>query len=421
MPSKLAVIGLGYVGLPLAIAFGSKRTTIGFDVDKDRICSLRRGHDKNNEVSKQHIESAAKLTFSCSVDELRQVECFVIAVPTPVDEECIPDLTLLIEATEMVGSLLTKGAMVIYESTVYPGTIDEVCVPLLQNRSGLRFNVEFFCGYSPERVNPGKSGFPLQSIIKVVSGSNHYAAEYINHLYSEIVDAGTHLVSSMKVAEMAKVIENVQRDVNIALVNEFAQICSLLDLNIGEVLQAAGTKWNFLKFKPGLVGGHCIPVDPYYLDYKAKSLGFTPKLLGVARSINREISNYVGERFVRQLMLKRIDLSKAKVLILGYSYKPNCSDVRNSGVEKLIQYLSKKGLGIDVFDPVAVLNEIPVSVKANFLESIDNCDYDGVILAVDHLEFRALVRADLRSFCKKNSVIYDLTIGADPVVYDAQF
>jgi UDP-N-acetyl-D-galactosamine dehydrogenase len=401
---KIGIIGLGYVGLPLAVEFGKKLPVVGFDINQDRIAELRKGHDRTLEVEPEELKSSAGLTFSSETSDLKDVNYFIITVPTPVDEFKTPDLRPLQSASKTVGSVLKKGDIVIYESTVYPGCTEEVCVPVLEKVSGLKFNVDFFCGYSPERINPGDKQHRVTTIKKVTSGSTPEIAEKVDQLYKKIIVAGTHKASSMKVAEAAKVIENSQRDINIAFVNELALIFERIGIDTHEVLEAAGTKWNFLPYKPGLVGGHCIGVDPYYLTYKADSLGYHPQVILAGRRINDNMGVYIANNVIKLMAQHELPINKANVLILGITFKENCPDIRNSKVVDVIRELQSFGTSIDIYDPQADAAEVQHEYGLTLIGKPDK-KYHAIVLAVSHQEFKVL---DLDSISHPKVVIYDV-------------
>ena len=401
---KIGIIGLGYVGLPLAMEFGKVLDVVGFDINKARIDELKGGHDRTREVEPDELRSATRLKYSSDQPDLNDVNYFIVTVPTPVDEYKKPDLRPLESASRTVGAVLKKGDIVIYESTVYPGCTEEVCVPVLEKVSGLKFNVDFFCGYSPERINPGDKQHRVTTIKKVTSGSTPEVAEKVDKLYQKIVRAGTHKASSIKVAEAAKVIENSQRDVNIAFVNELALIFERMGIDTHEVLEAAGTKWNFLPFKPGLVGGHCIGVDPYYLTYKAESLGYHPEVILSGRRINDNMGVYIASRVIKLMSQNELPIHKANVLVLGITFKENCPDIRNSRVIDVIRELQSFGTQVDVYDPQAdgeeVMHEYGLSLIAK-----PNKQYHAIVMAVSHSEFAQL---DLKALGGEKAVIYDV-------------
>ena len=406
---KLAVIGLGYVGLPLALAFCKKRITIGYDINIKRIKELKENFDRTNEVSVDELKSSENFYVTNSLEQLRDVSIFIVTVPTPIDKNNDPDMTALIKASEMLGSILKKGDIVIYESTVFPGTTEEICVPVLQKASGLKFNDDFFCGYSPERINPGDKKYKLTDIIKVTSGSNESVASEIDELYSSIITAGTFKVKSMKIAEAAKVIENVQRDVNIALINELSIIFDKLGLDTLDVLQAARTKWNFIDFKPGLVGGHCIGVDPYYLTKKAKEVGVDAKLILTSRSINNSMSKFIADYLIKELTLRGFKVKGSKVLILGLTFKENCTDLRNAKVKDIFTILENYGLDIDIHDPYASREDILLEYGQEGLSEIPkNAEYDGIIISVAHDSYSKIDISFLNHLSKNNAVFFDV-------------
>src|SRR5579872_4659276 len=405
---RIAVVGLGYVGLPLAVEFGKRFETIGFDVKAPRIAELKAGRDSTLEVSKQELKSATQLTFTTDLADMKRCQVYIVTVPTPIDEYKRPDLTPLIKASETVGKILTKGAVVVYESTVYPGCTEEICVPILERESGLKFNRDFFVGYSPERINPGDKEHRLPTIRKVTSGSTPEVAVFVDKLYSAIVKAGTHPATSIKVAEAAKVIENTQRDVNIALINELALIFNRLGIDTEEVLAAAGSKWNFLPFKPGLVGGHCIGVDPYYLTHKAQEIGYHPEMILAGRRLNDNMAIYVANEIVKLMTHKRIHVKGARALVLGLTFKENCPDIRNSKVVDVVRELEKFGARVDVYDPWADARESHHEYGIRPTRTLARARYDVAVLAVAHREFRALGAAKIRRLCRKNHVLYDI-------------
>ena len=414
---RIGVVGLGYVGLPLAVEFGKHFDTVGFDVKTSRIDELRTGRDSTLEISRAELRAATKLSFTTELSDLKRCRVYIVTVPTPIDQYKRPDLTPLVRASESVGKVLGKGDVVVYESTVYPGCTEEVCVPILERESGLKFNEDFFAGYSPERINPGDKEHRLTSIKKVTSGSTPEAADFVDALYGCIVRAGTHRASSIKVAEAAKVIENTQRDVNIALINELALIFNRLGIDTEEVLQAAGSKWNFLPFRPGLVGGHCIGVDPYYLTHKAQEIGYHPEMILAGRRLNDNMPIYVAGEIVKLMTRKRIHVNGARALVLGLTFKENCPDIRNSKVIDVIRELEKYGARVDAFDPWADPSECKHEYGLRPLRSLDRNGYDVAIVAVAHREFRELGAAGIRRLCRKTHVLYDVkhVFGAEEV------
>lgn len=401
---KVGIIGLGYVGLPLAVEFGKVVDVIGFDINKDRIEELKKGYDRTKEVTAEELKASTKLSYSFDQADLRSVNYFVVTVPTPVDEYKKPDLRPLESASKTVGAVLKKGDIVIYESTVYPGCTEEVCVPVLEKISGLKFNVDFFCGYSPERINPGDKLHRVSTIKKVTSGSTPEIAEKVDQLYKKVVVAGTHKASSIKVAEAAKVIENSQRDINIAFVNELALIFERIGIDTHEVLEAAGTKWNFLPFKPGLVGGHCIGVDPYYLTHKAESLGYHPQVILAGRRINDNMGAHIANRVIKLMSQNELPINKANVLVLGITFKENCPDIRNSKVIDVIRELESFGTQVDTYDPQADPEEVKHEYGLTLAQSISK-KYHAIVLAVSHKDFENI---DWKKIADKNTVIYDV-------------
>ena len=405
---NLAVIGLGYVGLPLALEFAKKKIVIGFDLEKKRINQLKSKIDKNLEISRNEFEKAKKIKFTYNKKDLKSANCFIITVPTPIDKFKRPDLKPLISASQIVGGLLKKNDIVIYESTVYPGCIEEQCVPVLEKLSKLEFNKSFFCGYSPERINPGDKKLKISNIKKITSGSTPKIAKLIDDLYKQIIKVGTHRAPSIRVAEAAKVIENTQRDLNIALINEFSILFNKLNIDTQDVLNAAGSKWNFLPFRPGLVGGHCIGVDPYYLTYKAKSIGYNPKVILAGRNINDLMGAYVAKQLIMKMKNKKIKIKNSKILVMGLTFKENCTDIRNSGIQNVINKLKKFKCKLDLYDPWANKFEIK-NVYNNYpILKLYEKKYDSVIIAVAHEKFKVLGMESIKKLCKKNHIIYDL-------------
>lgn len=404
---ELAIVGLGYVGLPLAVEFGKKRLVVGFEINAKRVAELQSGQDNTLEVEPEELKQAKLLVYTTNPEDLRACNVFIVTVPTPIDEHKQPDMTMLIKASETISKVLKPGDIVIYESTVYPGATEEECVPVLEKFSGLKFNKDFYVGYSPERINPGDKEHRVTTIKKVTSGSTPEVADVVDALYNEIITAGTHKASSIKVAEAAKVIENTQRDLNIALINELAMIFNKMGIDTEAVLQAAGTKWNFLPFRPGLVGGHCIGVDPYYLTHKAQSIGYHPEIILAGRRLNDGMGAYVASQLVKALLKRRIQVEGAKVLILGFTFKENCPDLRNTKVIDIIKELREYNVTVDVHDPwgesAAAEHEYGIS-----LCTPKPAQYDGMILAVAHHQFAALGEAGIRAFGKPKHVLYDL-------------
>jgi UDP-N-acetyl-D-galactosamine dehydrogenase len=404
----IGIIGLGYVGLPLAVEFSKKRPTIGFDLKARRVDELRQHIDVTREVSTEELAQAITLRYSCNISDLRECNVFVVAVPTPIDRNKRPDFTPLVKASETVARVLKKGDVVIYESTVYPGATEEVCVPILERDSGLQFNQDFFAGYSPERINPGDQEHRLPTIVKVTSGSTPEVADFVDGLYRLVITAGTFKASSMRVAEAAKVIENTQRDVNIALINELALIFNRLGIDTLEVLKAAGTKWNFLPFRPGLVGGHCIGVDPYYLTHKAQEVGYHPEMILAGRRLNDDMGRYIASETVKLMLKRRIHVADSHILMLGLTFKENCPDLRNTRVIDVIEELATFGARIEVYDPWVDGKEAADLYGVTMIEQLPQQRYDAVILTVAHQEFTRLTAAELRALCRPNAVIYDV-------------
>ncbi len=405
----VAVIGLGYVGLPLAAAFGKVRKTIGFDIDNARVEELRSGHDHTLELAEDELRSITNISFTCDREQLKEARIYIVTVPTPVDQANRPDMTPLIRASETVGKVLKKDDLVIYESTVYPGATEEVCVPVLERVSGLKFNTDFFCGYSPERINPGDKVHRLQTIVKVTSGSTPDTAEDVDRLYRQIVAAGTHKASSIRVAEAAKVIENTQRDVNIALMNELSLIFHLLDIDTMEVLEASGTKWNFLPFRPGLVGGHCIGVDPYYLTHKAQEVGYHPEVILAGRRINDSIGAFVAGKAVKMMLQRKLPVANGKVIVLGLTFKEDCPDVRNTKVVDIVRGLEDYGIAVDIYDPWIDIEEARHEYGLACLRELPSfSDYSAVIVAVGHSQFRTLGIDGIRALTMSGAPVLDV-------------
>lgn len=405
---KIAVVGLGYVGLPLALAFGRLYKTIGYDINTTRITDLEKGEDKTLEASVKDLASANLLSYTSKLDDLANSDIYIITVPTPIDDFNRPDLKPLLGASKSIGSILTKGNIVIYESTVYPGATEEICVPELERQSGLTAKVDFSYGYSPERINPGDKVNRLESIIKLTSGSCPKTRKEIDSLYQSIVPAGTHSCESVRVAEAAKVIENTQRDINIALMNELTVLFDKLDLDVNDVLDAASTKWNFLNFRPGLVGGHCIGVDPYYLTHKSQEIGFHPEIILAGRRINDSMASYVTLKFIRQLLQRKIDLTAGKVLLLGFTFKENCPDIRNTKVNDIVFELEKLNISYDVYDPHVDPQEAHNFYGLEMCSDLKESHYDGVIVAVGHDGFKDMGISGVRRLLKPHGIIYDL-------------
>jgi UDP-N-acetyl-D-galactosamine dehydrogenase len=405
---KIGIVGLGYVGLPLAVEFGKRFSTIGFDIKPERVAELRAGKDSTLEVTREELRAAARLEYTADLKDLKCCKVYVVTVPTPIDEYKRPDLTPLVKASETVGKVLKRGDVVVYESTVYPGCTEEVCVPVLEKVSGLEFNEDFYCGYSPERINPGDKEHRLTTIRKVTAGSTPEVADFVDALYGSIIRAGTHKASSIRVAEAAKVIENTQRDVNIALINELALIFNRLGIDTQEVLEAAGTKWNFLPFRPGLVGGHCIGVDPYYLTHKAQEIGYHPEMILAGRRINDNMGLYVASEILKLMTVKRIHMNGARVLVMGMTFKENCPDLRNSKVVDVIRELEKFGAAVDVYDPWISTAEARHEYGIRPIRKPKAGTYDAVVMAVAHREFRELGVEEIRRLAKKQHVLYDI-------------
>ncbi|MGB4882993.1 MAG: Vi polysaccharide biosynthesis UDP-N-acetylglucosamine C-6 dehydrogenase TviB [Neisseria sp.] len=405
---NLAVIGLGYVGLPLAVEFGKKRSVVGFDINQPRIQALKDGHDSTLEVSDEEMAEAKKMHYSADTEDLKKCNVFIVTVPTPIDQHNKPDLTPLIKASETIGKVLKKGDIVIYESTVYPGATEEDCVPVLEKHSGLKFNKDFYAGYSPERINPGDKEHRVTTIKKVTSGSTPEAADVIDELYRQIIVVGTHKASSIRVAEAAKVIENTQRDLNIALINELSLIFNKMGIDTEAVLEAAGTKWNFLPFRPGLVGGHCIGVDPYYLTHKAQSIGYHPEIILAGRRLNDSMGEHVTTQLVKAMLKKRIQVDGAKVLIMGLTFKENCPDLRNTKIIDVVHELSTYNIAVDVYDPWVNVAEAEHEYGITPISSLEDDKYDAVILAVSHNQFKEMGIEKIRKLAKSQNVIYDL-------------
>jgi UDP-N-acetyl-D-glucosamine/UDP-N-acetyl-D-galactosamine dehydrogenase len=406
--TNIAIIGLGYVGLPLAVEFGRKYSVTGFDINQKRVQELQSGHDFTLEVSSKELASAQQLRYSTAITDIAECNVYIVTVPTPIDKYKQPDLTPLIKASELIGSVLKPNDVVVYESTVYPGATEEVCVPLLEKHSGLIFNKDFYAGYSPERINPGDKEHRVTNILKITSGSTPEVADYIDQLYKSIISAGTHKASSIKVAEAAKVIENTQRDVNIALINELAILFNRLDINTEEVLLAAGTKWNFLPFRPGLVGGHCIGVDPYYLTYKAQAVGYHPEVILSGRRINDGMGKYVVSQLIKSLLKKHIHVQYADVLIMGLTFKENCPDLRNTRVIDIVKELQDYEVNTHVYDPWVDRIEAKHEYGIELIAQPEFEKYDAIILAVAHDQFKQLSIRQIKQYGKADSVIYDL-------------
>lgn len=405
---KIAVIGLGYVGLPLAVEFGKKLPVLGFDVNQKRIDELRSGKDHTLEVGDDELKEAIHLSYTADLNKLKDCNFFIVTVPTPIDESKQPDLTPLRKASDSIAQVLSVGDIVVYESTVFPGATEEVCVPILEAISGLKYNQDFFVGYSPERINPGDKTHRVSTILKVTSGSTSEVADYVDEVYQQVITAGTYKASSIKVAEAAKVIENTQRDVNIALINELALIFNKMGIDTQAVLEAAGTKWNFLPFRPGLVGGHCIGVDPYYLTYKAQAIGYHPEIILAGRRLNDGMGAYVATQLVKAMVKKKIQVEGAKVLILGLSFKENCPDIRNTRIIDIVDELQDYHIEVDVYDPWVDASEVQQEYGIVVKTEPEVGQYDGIILAVAHDQFKSMTADSIRALAKKEHVLYDL-------------
>ncbi len=405
---KLAIIGLGYVGLPLAVEFGKTRSVVGFDINKHRVDSLNQGQDITLEVSREELKAAQHVIFSVQPHDLKACNCFIVTVPTPVDQYKRPDMQPLISASQTIGHVLKKGDIVIYESTVYPGATEDECVPVLEKISGLTMNKDFFVGYSPERINPGDKERRVTQIKKVTSGSTPESAQLIDQLYNEIIKAGTFKASSIKVAEASKVIENTQRDLNIALINELAMIFNKMNIDTEEVLKAAGTKWNFLPFKPGLVGGHCIGVDPYYLTHIAQAIGYHPEIILAGRRVNDNMGNYVVAQFVKAMVKKKIQVYGSRILVMGLTFKENCPDIRNTRVIDVLEELKQYDCHVDVYDPWAHPEEVFTEYGIKTVEKLEKHAYDGILIAVAHQQFKDMGAHQIHQLGKAQHVVYDL-------------
>ncbi|MCF2908822.1 Vi polysaccharide biosynthesis UDP-N-acetylglucosamine C-6 dehydrogenase TviB [Pseudoalteromonas sp. DL2-H2.2] len=406
--SKVAIIGLGYVGLPLAVEFGKQYQTLGFDINQKRIDELKAGHDSTLEVSDEELSGSQHLQYHSDEKVLNDCDFFIVTVPTPIDKHKMPDLTPLKKSSEMLGRVIKPGAIVIFESTVYPGATEEDCVPVIESVSGLTFNKDFFVGYSPERINPGDKEHRVTNILKVTSGSTPEIAEKVDQLYKSVIVAGTYKASSIKVAEAAKVIENTQRDVNIALINELSVIFNKLGIDTLEVLEAAGTKWNFLPFRPGLVGGHCIGVDPYYLTHKAQSIGYHPEMILAGRRLNDGMGEFVVSQLVKKMLKERIHVKGAKVLVMGLTFKENCPDLRNTKVIDIIAELNEYGIDVDVVDPWCASKDAEAEYGIQLTDTPKDGSYDAIIIAVGHNQFKALGAEAIRAYGKESHVLYDL-------------
>ncbi len=404
----IAVIGLGYVGLPLAVEFSKKRKVIGYDINKSRITDLEKGIDITGELNKKELEEELSITYTTKLDDLKECSIFIITVPTPIDKNKKPDLTPLENSSRSIGKIIKKNDIIIYESTVYPGATEEICVPILEKESGLKFNKDFYCGYSPERINPGDKEHKITNIKKITSGSTPEIATEIDELYKEIIIAGTHKTSSIKIAEAAKVIENTQRDLNIALINELSLIFNKLGIDTESVLKAAGTKWNFLPFRPGLVGGHCIGVDPYYLTHKANEVGYFPEMILAGRKLNDHMGLYVASEVSKLMDKKNIPIANANVLIMGLTFKENCPDHRNTRVIDLINVFKSFDCKVDVYDPCVNKDQAVDEYSIQLIDKPKKNNYDAIVLAVGHDEFKTLTENQIRAFGKENHVLYDI-------------
>ncbi len=405
---KIAIIGLGYVGLPLAVEFGKHKPTIGFDINTDRIQELKSGHDHTLEVTSDELKHVHQLSYTADIEDLKTANFFIVTVPTPIDDFKQPDLTPLIKASQSIAKVLKKGDIVVYESTVYPGATEEVCIPELEKHSGLNFNKDFFVGYSPERINPGDKQRRVTNILKITSGSTPDVADYIDQVYNLIIEVGTHKAPTIKVAEAAKVIENTQRDVNIALINELALIFNKMGIDTEDVLKAAGTKWNFLNFRPGLVGGHCIGVDPYYLTHKAESIGLHPEIILAARRLNDRMGEYVATQLIKEMVKQRIQVVGARILILGLSFKENCPDIRNTKIVDMVKALKEYDLDLDIYDPWVDSAEVEGEYGLAPVTELKQDHYDAIVIAVAHDQFKAMSSQQLIALGKEKHVLYDL-------------
>jgi len=405
---KIAIIGLGYVGLPLAVEFGKHFNTIGFDINENRVRELADGFDRTNEVESEELKQAELLSCTSDKEAIKHCDFYIVTVPTPIDKHKQPDLTPLVKASELLGEVISQDAIVIYESTVYPGATEETCVPIIENVSGLKFNQDFYVGYSPERINPGDKQHRLPTILKVTSGSTPEVAEKVDALYASIITAGTYKASSIKVAEAAKVIENTQRDVNIALINELSIIFNKLGIDTTEVLEAAGTKWNFLPFRPGLVGGHCIGVDPYYLTHKAQAVGYHPEMILAGRRLNDGMAHYVVSQLIKGMLKKRIQVEQANVLVMGLTFKENCPDLRNTKVIDIVEELKEYNVNVDVVDPLCACEEAQQEYGICLTPDPKAGQYDAIILAVAHNQFKEMGIENIKALGKASHVLYDL-------------
>ena len=415
---NIGIIGLGYVGLPLAVEFGKKYPTLGFDINKKRIEDLKQGHDFTLEVSSGELAESAFINYSFEVEALQRCNVYIVTVPTPIDEHKQPDLTPLIKASQMLAQVISKGDVIIYESTVYPGATEDVCIPEIEHYSNLKFNEDFFAGYSPERINPGDKEHRVTNILKVTSGSTAAIADFVDSLYSSIITAGTYKASSIQVAEAAKVIENTQRDLNIALINELAVIFNKLNIDTEEVLKAAGTKWNFLPFRPGLVGGHCIGVDPYYLTHKAQSIGYNPEVILAGRRINDGMAAYVVTQLTKTMIKRKLQINGANVLVMGLTFKEDCPDVRNTKIVDILTELREYNINVDVYDPWVAPEDAKNEYDIDLIEAPKQQYYDAIIFAVAHHQFKAMSNNDILALTKNEHIIYDLKYMLDPELAD---
>lgn len=415
---NIGIIGLGYVGLPLAVEFGKKYPTLGFDINKKRIEDLKQGHDFTLEVSRGELAESAFINYSFEVEALQRCNVYIVTVPTPIDEHKQPDLTPLIKASQMLAQVISKGDVIIYESTVYPGATEDVCIPEIEQYSNLKFNEDFFAGYSPERINPGDKEHRVTNILKVTSGSTAEIADFVDSLYSSIITAGTYKASSIQVAEAAKVIENTQRDLNIALINELAVIFNKLNIDTEEVLKAAGTKWNFLPFRPGLVGGHCIGVDPYYLTHKAQSIGYNPEVILAGRRINDGMAAYVVTQLTKTMIKRKLQINGANVLVMGLTFKEDCPDVRNTKIVDILTELREYNINVDVYDPWVAPEDAKNEYDIDLIEAPKQQYYDAIIFAVAHHQFKAMSNNDILALTKNEHIIYDLKYMLDPELAD---
>mgnify|MGYP001290829439 CR=1 FL=1 len=406
--SKIAILGLGYVGLPLAIAFSKKFKVLGFDISSKRIKELKNGKDSTLEISNLELNTATNLLYSNNEENLKSCNIFIVTVPTPIDKLKRPNLNPLFKVSSLLGKIIKKGDVIIYESTVYPGATEEECIPILEEKSGLSLNADFFVGYSPERINPGDKNHRVEDILKVTSGSNEDTADFVDNLYASVISAGTFKASSIKVAEAAKVIENTQRDVNIALINELAMIFNKLEIDTSEVLEAAGTKWNFLPFSPGLVGGHCIGVDPYYLTHKSESIGYRPEMILAGRKINDDMGIYVVSQLIKEMINKKIEIAGSRVLVMGLTFKENCPDIRNTKVVDIINELHANKIDVDVIDPCCDPLEAAEKYGLKVSKTPNKELYDAVLIAVAHNEFKEMDPSSIHKLCKPKHIIYDL-------------